>query len=90
MSIVSDNYVCPKCFTEGAAVLEKKETYHLDNNKFYQIVHVTFVCKIGCWHNWKEFFKILLKDFSEDENVVKVPYFTDEIISPDQIKFGET
>ncbi len=89
MSIVSDNYVCPKCFTEGATVLESKESYHLDNNKFFQIIHVTLVCKTGCWHNWKEYYKILLKDFSHEEEITKVPYFTEKIISPDQINFGK-
>ncbi len=87
MSSVSDQYTCPKCFTEGASVLEKKETYHLDNDKFYQIIHLTLVCKIGCWHNWKKYYKILLKDFSEEEKITTVPYFTDKIISPDEINF---
>ncbi len=89
MTVISDQHICPKCFTEGASVLEKKETFHLDNNKFFQIIHVTFVCKNVCWHNWNEYYKILLKDFSEEEKITVVPYFADEIISPDQIKFKE-
>lgn len=89
MSLVSDEYVCPKCFTEGASILEKNETIHLDNNKLFQILHLTLVCKTGCWHNWKEYYKILLKDFSEDDKITTVPYFTEEVISPDQIKFKE-
>ncbi|MCE7748282.1 MAG: hypothetical protein GPJ51_07785 [Candidatus Heimdallarchaeota archaeon] len=89
MTGISDQYICPNCFTEGASVLEKKETFHLDNDKFFQIVHLTLVCKDVCWHNWTEYYRILLKDFSAEEKITVVPYFTDEIISPDQIEFKE-
>ena len=87
MSAVGDSFTCPKCFTEGADLLEKKESFHLDQGVYFRVIHLTLVCKAGCWHNWDEFYRIKLKDFNEEEKVVKIPYFNEEVISPADIKF---
>ncbi|MHA1224767.1 MAG: hypothetical protein ACTSSG_11480 [Candidatus Heimdallarchaeaceae archaeon] len=87
MSVIADNFICPKCFTEGAAILEKRESYHLDNGIYYKIIHITLVCKKGCWHNWDEFYRIKLKDFNEDGKIVKIPYFNEEVIKPSEVSF---
>ena len=83
----SDEITCPKCFTSGVTILEKIESKHLDNGVFYRIIELTLVCKKGCWHNWDEYYKVTLKDFNEDERIVKLPFFRDEIINPNQINF---
>lgn len=33
MTGISDQHICPNCFTEGASVLEKKETFHLERRR---------------------------------------------------------
>ncbi len=80
---------CPKCFTDSVRVLEKKETFHLDQGVFYKIIHVTLVCQKGCWHNWNEYYRIQVKDFKEEEKITRLPIFEEEIISPGDILFQE-
>ena len=55
---------CPNCFTDGVSILERKESFHLDQGKFYKVFHVTYVCQKGCWHNWTEYYRLELKDFN--------------------------
>ncbi len=88
-NMISDDMTCPKCFTGEVTLLEKKETFHLDQGVFYRIIHATFVCKKGCWHNWHEYYKIQLKDFEEEEKITRLPIFEEEIITPGDIMFQE-
>lgn len=83
--MINDEFTCPKCFTGDISVLDKKETYHLDNGIYYKIIHLSLVCQKGCWHNWEEFFRIQIKDFNEEEKITKIPYLLEEIINPDEI-----
>ncbi|NPD88218.1 MAG: hypothetical protein HGN29_05825 [Asgard group archaeon] len=87
--MLSDDMTCPKCFTSEITILEKKETFHLDQGVLYKIVHVTLVCKKGCWHNWLEYYRIKLKDFKEEERITRLPIFEEEIISPREVSFQE-
>ena len=87
--MISDEISCPNCHTSGVTILEKKESKHLDNGIFYKIIELTMVCKAGCWHNWQEFYRVELKNFNEDERIVKLPLFRDEIINPSQIQFSK-
>ncbi len=83
-----DKKNCPQCHTSGVTILERKETYHLDEGKFFKIFHVTYVCKTGCWHNWTEFYRLELKDFTIEE-ISQIPFEEEEIITPDKITFGK-
>jgi hypothetical protein len=87
--MLADDKVCPKCFTSNVRVLEKKETFHLDQGVFYKIIHVTLVCQKGCWHNWHEYYRIHLKDFKEEEKITRLPIFEEEIITPRDIMLQE-
>ena len=87
--MITDDMKCPKCFTGEISVLEKKESFHLDQGVYYKIVHVTYVCQKGCWHNWNEYYRIQLKDFTEEERITRLPIFEEEIISPGDIKFTD-
>ncbi|MCG3226331.1 MAG: hypothetical protein H7645_05370 [Candidatus Heimdallarchaeota archaeon] len=88
--MLPDDKTCPKCFTSEVTILEKKETFHLDQGIFYKIIHVTLVCKKGCWHNWHEYYKLHLKDFAEDEKITRLPIFEEEIITPGDIEFRKS
>jgi len=77
---------CPNCFTEGVTILERKDTFHLDQGIFYQVYHVTYVCKKGCWHNWTEYYRMELKDFNLGD-FSQIPFEEEEIITPDKITF---
>ena len=89
--MIKDDFQCPNCFTDGVKILEKKESYHLDNGIFYKIIHVKLVCQKGCWHNWDEFYRYKLKDFNEEEKEMKkIPYLNDEIIKPGEISFTKS
>lgn len=85
--MIKDEFTCPKCFTGDITVLEKKETYHLDNGIFYKVIHLSLVCQKGCWHNWEEFYRIELKDFNKEEKITKLPYFAEEVINPEEVHF---
>ncbi|MCE7741222.1 MAG: hypothetical protein GOP50_02075 [Candidatus Heimdallarchaeota archaeon] len=87
--MISDEISCPNCFTSGVTILEKRESKHLDNGIYYKIVELTLVCKAGCWHNWSEYYRVELKNFNEDERIVKLPLFSEKIINPDQINFSK-
>jgi len=88
-SMQTDEITCPNCHTTGVTVLEKKESNHLDNGLYYTIIEITLVCKTGCWHNWKEYYRVELKNFNEDARIVKIPLLREEIIDPDQISFSQ-
>ncbi|MCG3221660.1 MAG: hypothetical protein H7641_09805 [Candidatus Heimdallarchaeota archaeon] len=88
--MLTDDMTCPKCFTGNITVLEKKESYHLDQGVYYKIISVTLVCKKGCWHNWHEYYKIELKNFADEERITRLPIFEEEIITPGDIKLQES
>lgn len=77
---------CIKCHTEGVTILERKETYHLDQGVFYKIFHINYICKKGCWHDWIEYYRTELKDFNEKDTEPMV-FPEEEIITPDRINF---
>jgi len=87
--MISDEISCPNCFTSGVTILEKMENKHLDNEIYYKIIELTLVCKKGCWHNWKEYYRVELKNFKDDDRIVKLPLFSEKIINPDEINFSK-
>ena len=79
---------CINCHTDGISVLERKETFHLDQGVFYRIFHINYVCKKGCWHNWIEYYRVELKDFNETA-IEHLVFPEEEIITPDKINLPQ-
>lgn len=80
------NIKCPVCSEENVSLLEKKDTYHLDQGIFYKITHNTYVCK-KCWYNWINFARFVMHNFNVEEEMEEVLPKIEEIIDPKQIVF---
>lgn len=80
------NVKCPVCSEDNVSLLEKKDTYHLDQGIFYKITHNTYVCK-KCWYNWIKFARFVMHDFNVEEEKEEIQPRIEEIIDPKQIVF---
>lgn len=79
------NHTCPNCNNNEVALMQTKESEHLDQGIFYKIVQKSFVCKKNCWHSWDEYERVILKNFNIDDRL-KVKYLRkEEIINPQDI-----
>ena len=78
---------CPVCSGNNVSMLEKKETYHLDQAVFYKIIHNTYVCK-ECWYNWIKFTRFVMHDFNVEEEKEEILPRIEEVIDQKKIVFN--
>ena len=83
---MTKDVICPVCSEKNVSLLEKKETYHLDQAVLCKITHNTYVCK-KCWYNWIKFARFVLHYFNVEEEKVEILPKIEEIIDPKQIVF---